>query len=337
MGAETLAFWIHTTVLFAVSILLGEILSRLILKIAAFMVGKTKTTLDDRIFAAIKTPIESFFFLIIFYLLIHYAPSYISELTDMSAAAKFLEAYTWAFLVVICTYLASQIVGASLHWYYEEGHKGSRLKIDLSLIPFIYKVSAIAIYFVGGTIALGAAGFDVTGLLALTSIAGVIVGFASQETLANVFAGLALQLDRPYHYGDHVRFVSGETAKVKKIGLRSTVLEDASGAAIIISNSELAKQRITNFTHPSGTLTLSFPAEVLLGTDLKKLHAYLARALSSAKPDGYNPSSLKLNVERIKEKTSELSVTYTVTGFPNSAPIRFFINAKIIEFLKGKI
>lgn len=334
MATEVLLFWGSIAALFAASVALGTIAGKLLLAIAAFFVGKTKTTLDDRIFSAIKIPVESFFFLAIFYVLIHGAPNYVRELSDLSAAAAFLERYTFAFLLLIFTHTASEAAGAFLRWYYEEGHKSARIKIDLSLLPFLRKFSKLVIYFAGITASLGAAGFDITGLIALSSVAGIVLGLASQETLANIFAGMALQLDRPYHYGDHVRFSSGDTARVKKIGLRSTTLEDASGAAIIISNSELAKQRMTNLTHP-GSLSLSFAAEVPLGTDLEKLHSHLQGVLVKAKPAGYDCSSpLKIGIERIREKTAELSISYSVRDFSSAPPLRFFLNGKMLEFLK---
>jgi len=338
MVAQVLLFWGSIGVLFAASIALGTVLGKILLKIAAFFVGKTKTTLDDRIFCAIKTPIESFFFLIVFYILIHDAPSYVHELSNLSQAAAFLETYTLAFLLLIFTYMASEIAGASLRWYYDEGHKNARIKVDLSLLPFLRKFSKLMIYFVGIMAALGAAGFDITGLIALSSVAGIVIGLASQETLANLFAGMALQLDRPYRYGDYVRFAfGGEVAKVKKIGLRSTTLEDGSGATMIMSNSELAKQRLTNFSHPSPTVSFSFPAEVPLGTDRKKLHSFLQHALANARPAGYDFSSpLKINVERIREKTAELSISHSAAAYPYGAAVRFFLNEKIIEFLKKK-
>lgn len=337
MVPDLVVFWANIAALFAASLVAGSLLGKLLLKIAAFFVGKTKTTLDDRIFAAIKTPVESFLFVVVFYLLIHDLPSYVSELTDLSAAAAFLEKYTFAFLMVVLTYMASEAAGAFLRWYYEEGHETSRIKIDMSLLPFLRKFSKLAIYFVGLTIALGAAGFDITGLIALSSIAGIVIGLASQETLANIFAGMALQLDRPYRYGDYVRFaLGGEVARVKKIGLRSTVLEDGNGAAMIISNSELAKQRMTNFSSPSSQVSFSFPSEVPLGTDLKKLHSHLQHALGESKPQGYVQGSLKLNIERIRENTAELSVSYAVSGFSNSAQLRFLLNEKTISFLNSK-
>ena len=330
-----LLFWGNILVLLAISLAAGWVLGKLLLRIASFFVRKTSTTLDDRIFEAIKPPVESFLFLAIFYFFVLELPKYVQEITDLSAAAVFLERYTLAFLIVIITYTTSKVAGALLRWYYEEGSKSSRVKLDVTLIPFLRKFSELAIYFVGLTAAVGAAGFDVTGLIALSSIVGIVIGFASQETLANIFAGMALQLDRPYHYGDYVRFsFGGETAKVKKIGLCSTMLEDSNGAAIIISNSELAKQRLVNFSYPSSTFGASFPADVPLSTDLKKLHAHLQQALAQANPTGYEPSSLKLNAGRIKEASLELSVSYRVAWFPNSAPIQFLLNEKMLEFLK---
>jgi small-conductance mechanosensitive channel len=312
--------------LFAVSVAAGATVGRIIIGIARRITGKTKTTLDDKVLDAITTPLESFAFIVVFYFLIEFFP-------DLSAAATLVRTYVWAAIVVVATYMASEASGAVLRWYYGEGHKTSRIKIDLTLMPLIRRVSKIVIYFVGLTIALGAAGFDITGLLAVTSIAGIILGLASQETLGNIFAGMALQLDRPFRYGDYIRFATGEVARVRRVGLRSTMLEDLSHSTIIMSNSELAKQRITNLNHPDDELRMSFPVEVPIGTDLEALEAYLHREISANKFEGF-VAEQKVGVfaERIRQNSIEILVSYSVRGFPNAGRIRDFANRRIIEF-----
>jgi MscS family membrane protein len=322
-----LLYWGYLLVLFAISIAAGAVVGKLLIRIAKALTGRTKTTLDDRLLCAIETPVESFMFIIIFYFGVGLFP-------HLSAANEIIVKYVWAAIIVVSTYLASEAAGAIIRWYYEEGHKTSRMKIDLTLLPLLRKISKIAIYFIGLTIALGAAGFDITGLLAVTSIAGIVLGLASQETLGNVFAGVALQLDRPFRYGDYIKFTSGEVARVRKIGLRSTVLEDLGHSTIFISNSELAKQRITNLDLPDNELRISFPADVPISADLEKLAQHLQKEISAKKFEGFmSEHPIALSVERVREKSVEISVSYSVRGHPNHARIRDFANRKILEFI----
>jgi small-conductance mechanosensitive channel len=59
------------------------------------------------------------------------------------------------------------------------------------------------------TISLAIAHIDVKQLLVSGAVAGVLLGIAAQQSLANLFAGLVLLFARPFRVGDHVRFRSG--------------------------------------------------------------------------------------------------------------------------------
>lgn len=330
IDSATLTYGAFIAALFAVSVAIGRIGGPIFVRILEALSGKTKSTLDDRIIAAIKVPMESFFFLIVFYFLIHAFP-------ELSLAAAFLEKYTLAILIVIATFLLSEASGAAIRWYYDEGAASSRFKLDLSLLPLVRKVTKIAIYIIGLTIALSETGFDVTGLLAVTSVAGLILGFASQETLANLFAGIALQMDRPYHYGDYLRLPSGELAVIKKIGMRSTRFEDTQHNTIIISNSEFAKMRVTNYNKPDDISAVSVSAEVPLTADLNKLKSKIASALSAAKPSGIMPErGYTLSIESVKPSAVSVSFSFWVKGYTNSQKIREIVNRAILDFVRKK-
>jgi len=312
--------------IFAVSVAIGKISGPIVTRILEFLSGKTSSTLDDRIIAAVKTPLESFFFLVVFYFLLHAIP-------ELASAAAFIEQYIYAILVVIATFMLSEASGAAIRWYYEEGHKSGKLGVDLSLLPLVRKVTKLVIYVVGLTVALSATGFDVTGLLAVTSVVGLILGLASQETLANLFAGIALQMDRPYHYGDYIRLPGGEIVIVRKIGMRSTRLEDLQHNTIFISNSEFAKMRITNLSLPDDISIVSVQAELPHGSDLEKLRKKIASSLQSAAPAGLLlDKGCAFSIEAVKPSTVAVSFSFWVKGYGNAAAIKEAVNRQILEF-----
>ena len=59
------------------------------------------------------------------------------------------------------------------------------------------------------TFSLAIARIDVKQLLVSGAVAGVLLGIAAQQSLANLFAGLVLLFARPFRVGDHVRFRAG--------------------------------------------------------------------------------------------------------------------------------
>ncbi len=64
---------------------------------------------------------------------------------------------------------------------------------------------------------------NVYSLVASVGVLGVVIGFAVQQTLGDIFSGLALQLQRPFDHGDWVR--SGQfLGRVQGVGVRSTTI-----------------------------------------------------------------------------------------------------------------
>jgi MscS family membrane protein len=329
-GMDQLIYYGHLAGLFLVSVILGRLAGPIVVRVLEFFSGKTKSTLDDRIIAAVKVPLESFFFLIVFYFLIHSFP-------ELSEAASFLEKYTYAILVVIGTFMLSEASGAAIRWYYDEGHKSARVvKVDLSLLPLVRKVTKLIIYVVGITLALSTTGFDVTAIIAVTSVAGLILGLASQETLANVFAGIALQVDRPYHYGDYLKLPSGEVVRLSKIGMRTTKMEDMSHNTMIISNSEFAKLRVINLSLPDDISIVFVTAELALGADMVALKKSLESSLSREKPSGLMPErGYALSIDSVKQSSVAVSFSFWVKGYQNAEKIRQIASRGMLAFAKG--
>lgn len=322
--------------IFAVSVMLGKIAGPIVTRMLEALSSKTKSTLDDRIIASVKTPLETFFFLIVFYFLLHQFP-------ELVAAADLLNKYTFAILVIIATFVVSEASGAAIRWYYEEGQTSSRigkrmqtLGVDNSLLPLLRKVTKLAIYVIGFTIAIYEAGFDVTGLLAVTSVTALILGLASQETLANLFAGIALQLDRPYQYGDYIRLPTppNDIAIVRKIGMRSTKLQDLYHNTIIISNSEFAKMRVTNLTLPDDLSLVQVQSELPHNADLARFKQAIVSHLQKHKPEGLlSERGFELVIDAVKPSSVAVSFTFWVKGYQNVPKIRELVNRATLEFM----
>jgi small-conductance mechanosensitive channel len=89
-------------------------------------------------------------------------------------------------------------------------------------------------------------GIDVGGLLVTGGIAGIAVGFAAKDTLANLFSGFFILADAPYQVGDFIVLDSGERGQVTHMGLRSTRLLTQDDIEITIPNAVIGNAKITN-------------------------------------------------------------------------------------------
>jgi small-conductance mechanosensitive channel/CRP-like cAMP-binding protein len=96
---------------------------------------------------------------------------------------------------------------------------------------------------------------DIAGLIATSAILSVVLGLAMQDTLGNLFAGLSLQLERPFEVGDFVS-IGHHTGKVAQVGWRATRLETFRNESITLPNNVIAKEAVKNYSrggHPVGS------------------------------------------------------------------------------------
>ncbi|MFH1199870.1 MAG: mechanosensitive ion channel family protein [Candidatus Micrarchaeota archaeon] len=313
----------------AVSFVIGRIAYEVFFRIAKAFTRRTHTTLDDRLIEACEQPLEIGSIVLFTYILTSY-------LTSLTGVGALISRYSLAFIFVVGALLLSNIVGAFLRWYYDEGIKHHSRSVDVSLLPLIRKISKVVILFVGITAALGTIGLDITGVFAVTSVVALVVGLASQETLANFFAGLALQLDRQVRYGDYFRFASGDVVRLERIGVRSSQFSDLDGKEVVLSNSEFAKQRVVIVGEKGKPAVIA--ASVELPHPIKPGEAleFLKSRLKKEKPDWLAAPGVSVSVDRIMEKTYSASFLLTVTDLVHAPGARAFANSEMLDLVRKR-
>lgn len=92
-------------------------------------------------------------------------------------------------------------------------------------------------------------GFDITHVIATSAVISLVLGLALQDTLGNIFAGLALNLSRPYGKGDWVR-VGDVEGQVRNVNWRSVSVLSSDGFEVILPNNVVSKAQICNYSRP---------------------------------------------------------------------------------------
>ncbi len=77
------------------------------------------------------------------------------------------------------------------------------------------------------------------------------VAFAAQETLANLFAGLSINLSKPFKVGEWISLSETEFGEISQISWRATTLKTLDNNYIIIPNKIVANAQIINYSSPS--------------------------------------------------------------------------------------
>jgi len=93
---------------------------------------------------------------------------------------------------------------------------------------------------------LGIWGIDGTAWLASAGVIGMAIGFAAQDTLANLISGVSIVADAPYKIGDYIVLDSGERGIVTRLGIRSTRLLTRDDVEISVPNAVIGNAKITN-------------------------------------------------------------------------------------------
>lgn len=115
-----------------------------------------------------------------------------------------------------------------------------------------YLVNAV-LWAVAVLFALNNLGFHVESIVAGLGVTGVAVALAAQAVLGDLFAAVALFLDKPFIVGDTIAVDKEWQGVVERIGLKTTRVRAPSGELLVFPNSVLAGSKLRNFGRPEAT------------------------------------------------------------------------------------
>jgi len=93
-------------------------------------------------------------------------------------------------------------------------------------------------------------GVNITAFIASLGVGGIAVALAVQNILSDLFASLSIAIDKPFEVGDFI-VVNAVSGTVEHVGLKSTRIRSLSGEQIVMSNTDLLKQTISNYKRMS--------------------------------------------------------------------------------------
>jgi small-conductance mechanosensitive channel len=130
-------------------------------------------------------------------------------------------------------------------------------------------IARVALWSIAAMLIFNNLGFDVTALITGLGIGGIAVGLALQKILGDLFASLAIVLDRPFEYGDFI-VAGSQMGTIERIGLKTTRIRALSGEQIVISNADLLDSRIQNYKRMAQRRVV-FSIGIVYGTPLEKI------------------------------------------------------------------
>lgn len=136
-----------------------------------------------------------------------------------------------------------------------------------------YAISTMLHYvilLVGFFVAIAAMGFDMTKFTILAGAFGVGLGFGMQNIVNNFVSGLILLFERPVKVGDVIQLEDTGGA-VESIGIRASLIRTWDSSEIIVPNSKLISERVTNWTYSSRQRGIEIIVGVEYGTNSRRV------------------------------------------------------------------
>jgi small-conductance mechanosensitive channel len=152
--------------------------------------------------------------------------------------------FTIALVIQIAIWLREIIIALIERRAENSGSERETLSNAMALIRIGV---SFALFAIAAIVILDNLGINVTGLVAGLGVGGIAIGLAAQGIFSDLFAAISIIFDQPFRRGDTISYDT-TTARVERIGMKSTRLRALSGEEKIISNAKLLEKEITNFT-----------------------------------------------------------------------------------------
>lgn len=233
-------------------------------------VARTESRFDDVVFEELRLPVLLTIFLAAVYLLTR-LPAATTGVVDGETLDLFFGRPSLSVIVLAWAWALNQLVNRVVDEVDEVGR--------YEFAPVLSNVWTLVVVLGAAVGLLSLWEIDVTPLVGAAGVAGIAVGFAARDTVANFFGGLALYFDDTYALGDYVELEDGTAGTVVKMGVRSTTILTRSEVLVTVPNATLNAGKVVNQSAPRRRKRVTLPVGVGYDTDLD---AFESLALSVA-------------------------------------------------------
>ena len=235
--ANTLRQWLIATAVLGGVFVALSLLRRILLRRLGALAARSSTRIDDVGVDVVERARAYFLFAVGLY-----AASRFLVLTDQARGVVHL-------VIVVAVLLQAGRWGTGLIGFGVEQYLRRSGEADTGARATVHAVGYAARFVLWAVLlvtALGAFGIDVTALITGLGIGGIAIALAVQNILGDLFAALAIVLDKPFIVGDFI-IVDNVMGTVEHVGLKTTRIRSLGGEQIIVSNNDLLKSRIRNY------------------------------------------------------------------------------------------
>jgi small-conductance mechanosensitive channel len=191
----------------------------------------------------------------------------------------------------------------------------------------VHNIYRYALLIVGLVMALDQFGVNVGAALAGLGIAGIALGFAAQDSVANVISGIMIFWDKPFEVDDWVH-VEGQYGKVSSITLRTTRIRTPRNTFVVIPNKSVIDSVLENYSK-HGELRLDVPVGIAYKEDIRRAREVLLEAISKLDHVRAQPAP-----DVVVDALGDSSVNLFVRVWIDDADLRNAMLCEVVEVSK---
>ncbi|MBW2972044.1 mechanosensitive ion channel family protein [Candidatus Woesearchaeota archaeon] len=268
--------YLFAAIIFLVFFAISKLFTYLVEKVVLVLTAKTKTKLDDELAARTRGPVSWLLIFIGFKIALEY-------LHIENGVAHFFDLTTTSLIYLGVGIVLTSVVSVLItHW----GHriaKKTKSSVDDALMPLFRKSMKVVILVLVAIMILDIWGVNVTGLLAGVGIAGIAIGFAVKDSLANIFGGVSLILDKSVNVGDKLQLSDGTLGVVEEVGIRATAIKTYDNELVIVPNGTMSTMTLKNFNRPDRKQRVTVLFGVEYGEDPDKVKKLVLAEITKMK------------------------------------------------------
>jgi small-conductance mechanosensitive channel len=253
--------WQATALLVGLSVAMALLMEFVVLRGLLRYTSRTATAYDNIVISELRLPIVLTAALAGIYLLTQIPSVTAAVLVSAEQVDTFFGKPSLSVIVLAWAFAANRTVNRLVE---EVKDQGSRF----DFAPVLSNVWTLVVLIGSIGILLSIWEYSVAPLLGAAGIAGIAIGFAARDTVANFFGGIALYFDDTYKLGDYIELDTGEAGTVVKVGIRSTTLLTRDEVLIVLPNAALNAGKVINQSAPQRRRRVKVPVGVGYGTDI---------------------------------------------------------------------
>jgi small-conductance mechanosensitive channel len=233
---------------------------------------RTETKFDDIIISSIKNPS----LLLAVAVGVHLGLSF-SDIPEKHLG--YISKSLHIIIILAVTLAAANMAGRLFKNYVQKSN------LPIPTTGLAYGILKGTILVIGFLVCLSVLGISIAPLLTALGVGGLAVALALQDTLANLFAGIHILMERSIRVGDFVKLESGQEGYIDDITWRTTRVRMLPNNVVVVPNSKLAQSVVTNYYLPEKRMSLLISIGVSYSSDPEQVERILVEVAKKGAQD----------------------------------------------------